>query len=211
MTTIESNIIDDLTPVEVANFLAKLEEGRQAALLSTREAKWNSAEYESRFQNAAELDGVVRDIIRETIDNGMRRPGEPVEEFAERVGSEARLAEMRRADPEFHSDAIIPQTDIGMPPERAKDSQREVANRLPNDPRTSEIQAYTRAFSDTAATYVRRLRERDPLPEPDRTPGNLHPDPFLPGRGWHVNEHGTYIRRAQPEPQVPLEHEPEAG
>ena len=79
-----------------------------------------------------------------------------------------------------------------------------------NDIRILEGQAYARALSDTAATYVRELRERDPLSEPDRTPGALHPDPFLAERGWHVNEHGIYTRYAQPEPQPP-EHELEAG
>jgi hypothetical protein len=58
---------------------------------------------------------------------------------------------------------------------------------------------------------VRELRERDPLPEPDRMPGAPHPDPFLAGRGWQVNEHGIYTRRAQPEPQAPPERELQAG
>jgi hypothetical protein len=72
-------------------------------------------------------------------------------------------------------------------------------------------EAYTRAFSDTAATYARELRTRDPLPEPDRTPGAPHPDPFLAGRGWQVNSRGIYTRRAEPEPQMPPERELEAG
>lgn len=49
------------------------------------------------------------------------------------------------------------------------------------------------------------LRERDPLPEPDRTPGALHPDPFLASRGWHMNEHGIYTRQPEPQPQKELE------
>jgi hypothetical protein len=81
---------------------------------------------------------------------------------------------------------------------------------LLNDRRTPEGQAYAMALSDTAATYARELRARDPLPEPDRTPGALHPDPFLAARGWHVNEHGIYTRHAQPEPQAP-ERDLEAG
>jgi hypothetical protein len=84
------------------------------------------------------------------------------------------------------------------------------STRLLNDARTPEGQAYARALSDTAATYVRELRERDPLPEPDRTPGVHHPDPFLAARGWHVNEYGIYTRHDQPEPQPP-ERELEAG
>jgi hypothetical protein len=81
---------------------------------------------------------------------------------------------------------------------------------LLNDGRTPEGQAYARALSDTAAAHVRELRARDPLSEPDRTPGALHPDPFLAARGWHVNEHGIYTRYAQPEPQAP-ERDLEAG
>jgi hypothetical protein len=90
-------------------------------------------------------------------------------------------------------------------PEELEEGHQAVGEpaRLLNDPRTPEGQAYARALSDTAATYVRELRQRDPLPEPDRTPGVLHPDPFLAARGWHVNEHGIYTRHAQPEPQAP--------
>src|SRR5438094_978652 len=99
------NITKDMTPVEAANFLAKLEEGHLAAWRSTREAPWHSAEYQARYQNAAEVHGGFRD--------GMR--------------------------------------------------------------------------------------------------GAPHPDPFLAGRGWQVNEHGIYTRRAQPEPQAPPERELEAG
>jgi hypothetical protein len=191
------NITKDMTPVEAANFLAKLEEGHLAAWRSAREAPWHSAEYQARFQNAAEVDGVFRDVMRETVENGMRRPGEPVEEFAERAGSEAWLADARKG--------------AGPAPDGPEDSQNELAARLLNDASTPEGRAYARAFSGTAATYVRELRERDPLPEPDRMPGAPHPDPFLAGRGWRVNEHGIYARRAQPEPQAPPERELEAG
>jgi hypothetical protein len=87
VTTTKSNLTKDMTPVEAAHLLEKLEDGHQAAWLSTREARWPSAEYESRFQNAAEVDGVFRGVMWETVENGMRRPGEPVEEFAERAES----------------------------------------------------------------------------------------------------------------------------
>ena len=52
MTPTGSNITQDITPVEAANLLAKLEEGHQAAWMSTYEVPWHSAEYQSRFQNA---------------------------------------------------------------------------------------------------------------------------------------------------------------
>lgn len=211
MTTTETDITKDMTPLEAANLLAKLEQGHRAAWLSTREAPWYSAECEARFQTAAEIDDVFRDVMRETAENGMRQPGEPVEEFAERAGSEAWLAGLRQAEPKPHADPIVQQTCTGTPRERAGDSQHEVAAHLLNDARTSEGQTYTRALSDSAAIRVRELRERDPLPEPDRTPGAPHPDPFLAGRGWHVSEHGVYIRRPEPEPQAPRLRELEAG
>jgi hypothetical protein len=211
VTTIGSTITQDMTPVEAANLLAKLEEGHQAAWLSTHNVPWHSAEYQSRFQNAAEVDGVFRDLMWETLENGMRRPGEPAEEFAECAESEARLADARNAGAKPSANLITQQADAGVTPERAGDRQNAIADRLLNDASTPEGQAYARAFSDTAATHVRELRERDPLPEPDRTPGAPHPDPFLARRGWHVNEHGIYTRRAEPEPQAPPERELEAG
>jgi len=93
------------------------------------------------------------------------------------------------------------QAGAGVGPERPG-GQEETAARLLTDASTAVGQAYARAFSDTAATYVRELRERDPLPEPDRTPGAPHPDPFLASRGWHMNQHGIYTRRTDPEPQA---------
>jgi hypothetical protein len=211
MATTENDITKDMTAVEAASLLAKLEEGHRAAWMSTRQAPWHSAEYQARFQNAVEVDGLFRGIMRETVENGMRRPGEPVEEFADRVGSEAWLAGMRAAGLDPHADPVIQQTGADTPAERADGSQHEAITRLPNDARAPLLQAYTRAFSDTAAARLRELRERDPLPEPDRRPGTPHPDPFLADRGWHVNQRGIYIRRAEPEPQAPPERELEAG
>ena len=209
MTTTQSNITKDMTPVEAANLLERLEEGHQAAWLSAHEAQWQTAEYQSRFENAAEVDGVFHDVMWETVENGMRRPGEPVEEFAERAESEARLTDARKASAEPSADPITQQPGAGTTPQRAGDSQDAVADRLPNDASTPEGQAYARAFSETAAAHVKELRERDPLPEPDRTPGTPHPDPFLADRGWHVNEHGIYSRRperqAAPQPEKDLE------
>ncbi len=213
MTTTESNITKDMTHVEVANLLTKLEEGHQAAWLSTHEVPWQSAEYQSRFQNAAEVDDVFRDLMWETVENGMRRPGELVEEFAERAEAEARPTDASNAGPETTADLIMGPSGVGSASKRAEDNRDEIPARLLNDASTPEGQAYARAFSDAAAAYVRELRERDPLPEPDRTPGAPHADAFLASRGWHVNEHGIYTHRAEPEPQAPLraEKELEAG
>jgi hypothetical protein len=213
VTTTQSNITTGMTPVEAANLLTKLEEGHQAAWLSTHEVPWPSAEYQSRFQNAAEVDDVFRDLMWETAENGMRRPGEPVKEFTDRAEAEARLADASHAGTETTAGPIIPHSGAALTPERTGNSRDEIAGRLLNDASTPEGQAYARAFSGAAAAYVRELRERDPLPEPDRTPGAAHPDPFLASHGWHVNEHGIYTRRAEPEPQAPprADKELEAG
>jgi len=209
--TTESSITKDMTPVEAANLLVKLEGGHQAAWLATHDVPWPSAEYESRFQNATEVDDVFRDLMWETVENGMRRPGEPVEEFAERAESEARLPVARAAGVETAAGPITQQAGAGMTPDRARDNQDGTAARLQNDADTPEGQAYARAFSDTAASYVRELGARHPLPELDRTPGTPHPDPFLASRGWHVNQHGIYTRRAEPQLQAPPECQLEAG
>jgi hypothetical protein len=211
VTTTRSDITKDMTPVEAANLLEKLEEGQQAAWLSTRGAPWHRFEYQSRLQNAAEVDAVFRDLMWETLENGMRRPGEPVEEFAERAEAETRFAEAHKAAAEATAGKITEQAGAGVTPECAAGTQGEIAARLLNDASTPEGQAYARAFSDTAAAYVKELRERDPLPEPDRTPGAPHPDPFLANRGWHVNDHGIYSRRPEPRPALRPEKDLEAG
>jgi hypothetical protein len=94
---------------------------------------------------------------------------------------------------------------------RAGDSRDAIADPLLNDASTPEGQAYVRAFSDNAASRVKALRERDPLPEPDRTPGAPHPDLFLADRGWHINEQGIHTRRPEPQSAPRLEKDLEAG
>ena len=210
MSTTHSSITKDMTTVEAANLLVQLEEGHEAAWLSTRDLSWQSPDYESRFQNAAEIDGVFRDLLLETIDNGMRHPGEPVEDFAERAESDAWLTGALEAGAETTTDPAIQQTDAGMAPERLGGNQDDIAARPLNDVKAPESQAYAGPFTAAAA---RELRERAPRPAPDRTPGAPHPDPVLASRGWHVNEHGIYTRRAEPGPQPQMRpgYELEAG
>lgn len=112
----------------------------------------------------------------ETVESGMRRPGEPVEEFAERAEPEARLADTSKAGAEPSADLIIEQADAGVTPERVGDSQDAITDWLLNDASTPEGQAYARAFSDTAAAYVKEARERDPCPSP--TVHRAHPTPI---------------------------------
>jgi hypothetical protein len=207
VTTTENTITKDMTPAEAATLLTRLKEANQAAWLSTRELSWQDPDYQARFQNAAEIDSVFGDIMQETVDNGMRRPGEPVEEFAERAGSGAWLADAREPAAETTGAAITQQTGAGMTPGAAGHGQDEIAIRLLDDASTPEGQACATAFSHAGAGRVREPRERDRLPEPDRTPGAPHPDPFLASRGWHVNKHGIYTRTAEPEPQPPRDLE----
>jgi hypothetical protein len=141
----------------------------------------------------------------------MRRPGEPVEEFAERAESEAWLADTPKPDAEITADPIIQQADAEITPEHGDARQDEAATQLQNDANTPERHAYARAFSVAAAADTRELRGRDPRPEPDRTPSTPHPDPFLTGRGWHVNAHGIYSRTPEPQPSPMPDKDLEAG
>jgi predicted GIY-YIG superfamily endonuclease len=179
-------ITTDMTPGEAADLLAVLEDGHRAAWKSTREVSWQSPDYESRFQTAREVNDAFLDLMGETVQNGMRQPGETVEQFARRAGHDTTPAASSRAD-------------------------AGTAARLLGDPDTPEGRAYEQALSPAAATRVRELRERDPLPEPDRTPGAPHPDPFLAERGWKVNEHGIYSGKPDPDRVRQAEHDLEAG
>jgi hypothetical protein len=175
-----------MTPGEAANLLAVLEDGHRAAWTSIREVARQSPDYESRFQAAREVNDAFLDLMGETVQNGMRQPGETVEQFAQRAEHDTTLAASSRAD-------------------------ADTAARLLADPDTPEGRAYEQALSPAAAARARELRERDPLPEPDRTPGALHPDPFLAERGWHMNEHGIYSRKPDPDRARQAEHDLEAG
>jgi hypothetical protein len=68
VTTTKNDITKDMTAVEAASLLAKLEEGHRAAWLSTPEAPLHHAKYQARSQNAVEVDGVFRDVMRETVE-----------------------------------------------------------------------------------------------------------------------------------------------
>jgi hypothetical protein len=210
VTTTESSITHNMTSAEAATLLAKLQEGHQAAWRATRETRRESAERESRFHNATEVDGVFRDLMWETLSNGTRHPGESVAQFTERVHEEARRAAARNAGTHKAAGPITQRTGPQVKPGPAAISHDEDPAQLPGRG-TPLGQAHAKAFSGTAAAGVRELRKHDPLPEPDRTPGAPHPDPLLASRGWHVNDHGIYTRRAEPETKARLGRELEAG
>jgi len=197
VTTTRTTITTGLTPAEAAALLEKLEEGQQAAWLATHHLPWHSPDYQARFHTAAEVDGVFRDLMWETLTTGMRRPGEPVDEFADRAHAPAR----RAAPPQATPGPIAGPAGASRAPQRSGNGRDEIPDWLLASPDTPEGQAYTRALSEAAATEVAELRAREPLPEPDRTPGAPHPDPFLAARGWHVSQHGLYTRRPTPQPQ----------
>jgi hypothetical protein len=74
VTRTGSSITKDMTPVEAANLLERLEDGQQAAWLSTHGVPWHSAEYQFRFQNAADVDSVFRDLMWETLETTCDAP-----------------------------------------------------------------------------------------------------------------------------------------
>jgi len=55
---------------------------------------------------------------RETLESGMRRPGETVEQFAERIDGEAKLAHARNGGTQIASGPITQQTSAEVTPLR---------------------------------------------------------------------------------------------
>jgi len=95
------------------------------------------------------------------------------------------------------------QADAGMPAERIGRQQEGVIASLLSDAETAGGKAFATGYATTAETYISDLKALD-RPEPDRTPGAPHPDPFLAERGWRTCEHGIYVRRqAQAEAEDP--------
>jgi hypothetical protein len=72
------------TPQEAAALLNHLEDGSQAAWQARYEARF-TPQGEARFATAAELDAIRVDALWATVENGMRQPGEPLEDFTTRV------------------------------------------------------------------------------------------------------------------------------
>jgi hypothetical protein len=137
---------------------------------------------------------------------------DPARAWSRHLGTPMRAANsLRWGLTEATAGKITEQTGAGVKPECVAGNQGEIADPLLNDASTPEGHAYARAFSDTAAAHVKQLRECDPLPEPDRTPGTPHPDPVLANRGWHVNEHGIYTRRPKPQAAPRPDKDLEAG
>jgi predicted GIY-YIG superfamily endonuclease len=193
----ERIITSDMTSAEVASLLATLQDGHEAARQTTR-MSWPSPERQSRSDVASEINATFLDVMSEAVENGMRQPGETVEQFSRRAAAEAQPG----------ATGSIPACDAGqhdIPGSRA--AKEEQARQLLNDPATPEGRAYAEALSDMAASRVRELREREPLPEPDRTPGAPHLDPFLAARGWHVGSHGLYTRQQDPQPEADTQAE----
>jgi len=95
----ETEMTDDLTEVDIASqatpreageLLRVLEEGSLAAWHYAGEAARGDPEkHGARLEYAAEVDGVYRDGLWQTIDTGARLPAETVAEFGERVEREA--------------------------------------------------------------------------------------------------------------------------
>ncbi len=83
----EGIITDDYTPAEAAQLLTALEEGQRAAWASAHAVR-GTAEGESRFAAANEVNGAYLDAMWETYDNGMRHPAESIEQFTARVAPE---------------------------------------------------------------------------------------------------------------------------
>ena len=155
MTTTDTSITQDLTPAEAARLLTALEEGNQAAWLATRELSWDSPDYPSRFQTAAEIDSLVQDVMRETIQAGLRRPGEPIAEFAERVGADALLAE-----------TLTGTGTAAQPRQPGKRDPQHHPDRTPGTPHPDPFLAARGWHVNEHGIYTRHCQPEPPQPEP---------------------------------------------
>jgi hypothetical protein len=141
----------------------ELEDGQQASWLSTREARWPSAEYHSRLRSAADIDDIFRNVMWETLENGMRRPGELVEDFAERAESEARPVNAHIASADTPTRVLLEHAGTDMTLECAASSRDEVTERLLNARRapSTPIRSWPTAagtWTNTASTPASRSR-----------------------------------------------------
>ncbi len=82
-----------LTPHEAAELQDRLEVGFERAYDAASEAGLGRSGYESRFQTATECHHMAMDVAHETLENGMRYPGELTEDFLCRTEDEAQAAE----------------------------------------------------------------------------------------------------------------------
>jgi hypothetical protein len=97
-TTMQTTLIGNATPAEAAELQDALEHSYQRAYQAAREADPWGSEHESRFQTATECNEVAADVVHETLENGMRRPGESTGDFLSRAKAEAQAAEGGRWD-----------------------------------------------------------------------------------------------------------------
>jgi hypothetical protein len=88
--------------------------------------------------------------------------------------------------------------DAGMQPNQIDSSTNDLVARLLSDAQTSAGRAYATAYDETVRTYVADARDADRPAAVAGRPGEPHPDPFLPGRGWQGCESGcgAWVRRS---------------
>ncbi len=77
-------ILAAIEPHEAAQLLGRLERGHQAAWKASGKA-WRTPKWRGAKAMSEELDKLSVDATWGTFMNGMRRPGETVEQFADRV------------------------------------------------------------------------------------------------------------------------------
>jgi len=78
----------DMAPGEVAGLLVDLEARSLAAWDWAGEARWDEGEHARRLREAARVDSVFRDALFLTMESGIRKPGEELSAFIERISLE---------------------------------------------------------------------------------------------------------------------------
>ncbi len=198
--TKEIDLISGSDPRTVAELLRVLEEGSLAGWHYASEAAYRDPqEHKNRLDYAADVDTVYRDALWQNIQAGVRKPGETVAEFGERIEREdAEVRASRDAGVATADQVIRGWADAGMSPDQMQQQAEDEAARLLSDAETGTGRAFAQAWGEAAGTYISDLREDGQLPVPvaatlpDGTP---HTDPQRAAEGWQA-QGGIYVKGA---------------
>jgi predicted GIY-YIG superfamily endonuclease len=197
---------EDATAEQAAELQDTLERGYKRAYEAAHEAfnedPWG-AEYEARFQTAAECNEVGADVAHETLERGFRKSGEMTEEFLARAQAEGdrerELASARESGADTAHQLVLGWAEAGMPVDEIERRQHDLITELLGDTKTEAGKAWAQAYRDTTDTYVRELREMGQAPQAKPV------DPRLAAKGWQrCTEHpgcNVMVRR-DPEPDL---------
>lgn len=200
--TREVDLISGSDSRTVAELLRVLEEGSQQAWHYAGSARYGDKEEHAAWLDyAADVDTVYRDALWQSLRDGVRKPGEPVAEFGERVEREdADWRAAREAGTDAADISIRALLDAGMDPDRIQQQAEDEADQLLNAADSDTSREFAQAYAQTAGIYVRDLRETGELRAPVAATlpdGTLHTNPQRAAEGWQA-QGGIYVKGDPP-------------